>query len=78
MAPRFDWPNQEFQDTAEKPDWFWVLFAMGMAAFFGVLIAINGSGGADCRSIADQTARLKCFDAATQTLPAKGAQIPNQ
>lgn len=77
MAPRFDWPDQEFQDKAEAPDLFWVLVAIGIAAFLGVLIAINNSGGADCRSIADQAARLHCFDAATQAQPAKGAQIPS-
>ena len=77
MAPRFDWPDQELQEKAETPDLFWVLVAMGMAAFFGVLIAINNSSGADCRSVANQTARLKCFDAATQTQPAKGAPVPS-
>ena len=77
MAPRFDWPDQEFQDKAEPPELFWVLVAMGIAAFLGVLIAINNGSGAGCRSIADQIARLHCFDAAAQTQPAKGAQIPS-
>jgi hypothetical protein len=52
------------------------LVAAGIAAFLGVLLAMNAGSPAECRNIADQTARLKCFDAAMQTQPAKGAQIP--
>lgn len=76
MSPRFDWPDQDLENKAEKPDLFWVLVAIGIAAFLGVLIAINNSNGSSCQSIADNTARLHCFDAALQTQPAKGAQIP--
>ena len=76
MSPRFDRPDQEFDDKAEKPDLYWVLIALAIAAFLGMLIAINNNGGSDCRTIADGAARLKCFDAAMQTQPAKGAQIP--
>ncbi|MBS0535079.1 MAG: hypothetical protein JSR72_13560 [Proteobacteria bacterium] len=77
MPPRYDWSEQGLRDETENPGFFWVLVAVGFAAFLGVLLAINASGPSDCRSIADQTARLHCFDAATQTQPAKGAQIPS-
>ena len=77
MAPRYDWSEQEFRSPAEKPDMFWVLVAAGIAAFLGVLVAINAGSSSDCRAITDNTARLHCFDAATQTQPAKGAQIPS-
>ena len=76
MSPRFDWPDQEFDDKAEKPDLFWVLIALAIAAFLGMLIAIDNSNGSDCRAIADGAARLHCFDAAAQAQPAKGAPVP--
>jgi hypothetical protein len=77
MGPRYDWVERDVGKSADKPEPFWVLVAAGIAAFLGVLLAMNAGSPADCRSIADQTARLKCFDAATQTQPAKGAPIPS-
>lgn len=77
MAARYDWSEQEFRDETEKPGLFWVLVAVGVVAFLGVLLAINGSNSSDCKAITDNTARLHCFDAAAQTQPAKGAQIPS-
>ncbi|MBS0246468.1 MAG: hypothetical protein JSR61_07585 [Proteobacteria bacterium] len=75
MVPRYNWPEQPFSDEAEKPGVFWVLVAAGLAAFLGMLLAINAGSPSDCKAIADNAARLHCFDAATQTLPAKGAPI---
>lgn len=77
MSPRYDWSEQELRDEAKNPGFFWVLVVAGLAAFLGVLLAINAGGPSDCGAIADNAARLHCFDAATQTLPAKGAPIPS-
>ena len=78
MAPRYDSSEQEFRDETEKPGSFWVLVAIGVVAFLGALLAINAGSPSECQSIRNSTARLHCFDAATQTQPAKGALIPGR
>ncbi|WP_147292584.1 hypothetical protein [Undibacter mobilis] len=69
---------EELQDRFDAPDRgadvFWTLVIIGFALLLGAL-AVTSNGKTDCLNVANDQARLACFDAAASPQPAKGAVI---
>jgi hypothetical protein len=76
MSPRYEPLDRERDEVTERPGSYWGLVALAVAALLGLLMLASAGGSHDCDRIADNHARLACFDAAASAPPAKGAAIP--
>ncbi len=76
MTPRDE--HFDFDNTAGRPGLPWALAAAAVALLMCAAMASSSPDAAGrCDGLANETARLACYDAAAKTQPAKGAFTPN-
>jgi len=72
MTHRYDL----FDEEIAKPRYHWPLVSVGIISVVAILLMAGSHRPVDCQRIADSSARLACYDAASSPQPAKGAAVP--